>query len=233
MADTTDPPLVTDIDGTLTDDDMILDPGVGQILREWDAPVVLATGKALPYPVALCNYMGLPVTVIAENGGVTYVQATDRITYHGDREGAQAVADAYVEAGYDLGWGAVDLTNKWRETEVAVQHDAPEAPLRELAAEHGLEVVDTKYAYHVKSPEMSKGNALQSVAADLGLAATDFVAVGDSENDASTFEAVGSAIAVANADDVAIAAADHVTDARFADGFREATERVRDGEWTP
>lgn len=224
-------PLVTDVDGTLTDDDLRLDPRIGAALREWDGPVVLATGKVLPFPIALANYLGIERTVIAENGGVTYADATDELRVHGDREAAQAVADAYVGAGYDLGWGRVDLANRWRETEVIVAREQPLEPLEAIAAEHGLEVVDTQYAYHVKSPTMTKGNGLETVAEALGSDAADFVAVGDSRNDVSTFEHAGTAIAVANADDAALAAADHVTDGAFADGFFEALDRVVAGEW--
>lgn len=227
----TAPPLVTDVDGTLTDDELRLDPRMGPALREWEGLVVLATGKALPFPVALANYLGIERTVIAENGGVTFVEATDDLRVHGDREAVQAVADAYVDAGYDLGWGAADLPNRWRETEVIAARDRPLEPLEAIAAEHGLEVVDTQYAYHVKSPSLTKGMGLETVAGALGYDPTDFVAVGDSSNDVATFEAAGTAIAVANADDAALAAADNVTDATFGDGFLEALDRVSAGEW--
>ncbi|WP_181685961.1 phosphoglycolate phosphatase [Halorhabdus salina] len=224
-------PLVTDIDGTLTNDEMILDPRVGTALRAWNGPVVLATGKVLPFPIALCNYLGLQRNVIAENGGVSFVESDDEVRLHGDRKAAQKVADAYVEAGYDLGWGTADLVNRWRETEIALAHDVPVEPLEAIAAEYGLEVVDTQYAYHVKAPDMSKGNALQSIAPRLGSDTDDFVAIGDSQNDVSTFERAGTAIAVANADEAAIEAADHVTDAAFADGFLDALDRVDAGKW--
>jgi len=225
------PPLVTDVDGTLTDDELRLDPRMGPALREWEGPVVFATGKVLPFPVALANYLGIERTVIAENGGVTFVEATDDLAVHGDREAAQAVADAYVAAGYDLGWGAADLPNRWRETEVIAARDRPLEPLEAIAADHGLEVVDTQYAYHVKSPSLTKGTGLRTVADALGYDPVDFVAVGDSTNDVPTFERAGTAIAVANADDAALSAADHVTDDAFADGFLEALERVSAGEW--
>ncbi|ELK49599.1 SPP-like hydrolase, Archaeal, partial [Haloferax sp. BAB-2207] len=88
------PPLVLDIDGTLTDADGRLDPRAFEVLPAWDAPVILATGKAFPYPVSLCHYLGLPQTVIAENGGV--VLADGEVTFTGDREAAQAAADEFV-----------------------------------------------------------------------------------------------------------------------------------------
>lgn len=215
------PPLVVDIDGTLTDDQRAIDPRVFPVLRSWPSPVVVATGKAMPYPVSLCEFLGIEPNVIAENGGVV-LAGRSAVAFDGDREAASAVAEAYRDRGHDLGWGAVDLVNRWRETEIAVSLDSPLEPLAEIAAEHGLEVVDTGYAYHVKAPEMNKGTGLQTMADELGLDPASFVAIGDSENDAPTFRVVDRGIAVANADDTARTAADHVTDFGFADGFLEA-----------
>lgn len=216
------PPLAVDIDGTLTDGQGAIDHRTLPVLREWPAPVVIATGKSLPYPIGLCHFVGIEGRVIAENGGVVALAETDTLRFEGDREAAAAVADAYVEAGYSLGWRAIDFVNRWRETEIAVARDQPLAPLESIASEYGLEVVDTGYAYHVKSPDVSKGQGLEVIADELGIDPEAFLAVGDSENDVSTFEVTGEAIAVANADDAALAAADRVTDGSYADGFLEA-----------
>lgn len=215
-------PLVADIDGTLTDDKRAIDPRVLPVLRAWPAPVIIATGKAMPYPVALCEFLGLEPNVIAENGGVALTGRTGALRFTGNREAATAVVEEYQARGYSLGWGQADLVNRWRETEIAVSRDSPLGPLREIAQNQGLVVVDTGYAYHVKSPEQSKGRALAIVAEELGFAAEECLAVGDSINDASTFEVVGQSVAVANADEDAKAAADHVTPASFGDGFLEA-----------
>ena len=221
------PPIVLDIDGTLTRPDTSdgsIDPRVFDPLREWEAPVVIATGKAFPYPVALCHYIGIEPLVIAENGGV--VCARETLTIHGDGEGARSVIAELETRGHDAGWGATNLANRWRETEVAINLDAPEEILRELAAERDLKVLDTGYAYHVLSPSISKGRGLETVADVLDYQPTDFVAVGDSENDVSTFERAGTAYAVANADEKAHAAADHVTLGEAADGTLEVLETI-------
>jgi phosphoglycolate phosphatase (TIGR01487 family) len=224
------PPLVVDIDGTMTRPtgdprERSIDPRALDALHDWPAPVVVATGKAFPYPVALCGFLGIDERVVAENGGV--VLAAQEVRYAGDPDAAKAVAEAFVEAGYDLGWGPVDTANRWRETEVAVSLGAPEAPLREIASDHGMAVVDTGYAYHVVSPEVDKGEGLREVGGLLGIDPDEFVAVGDSENDAPTFEAVGRSFAVANADEAALSAADEVTDGAHADGLLEALDRLR------
>jgi phosphoglycolate phosphatase (TIGR01487 family) len=224
------PPLVVDIDGTMTRPsgnprERGIDPRAMDALRAWEAPVVVATGKAFPYPVALCAFVGIPERVVAENGGVVY--AGGEVRYLGDAEGARAVVEQYRAEGHDLGWGASDTVNRWRETEVAVSLDAPEEPLRRIADEHGLQVLDTGYAYHVLDPGVNKGEGLRAVCDLLELAPEAFVAVGDSENDAPTFEVAGRSFAVANADERAAAAADEVTDGAHADGLLEALDAVR------
>ncbi len=216
------PPLVVDIDGTLTDDRRAVDPQVFPILQGWPDTVVIATGKAMPYPVALCEFLAIEPIVIAENGGIVLIGRSDTLRVEGDRAAADAVATNYRAQGYDLGWGVADLVNRWRETEVAVSKDAPLEPLTTLAAEQGLVIVDTGYAYHVKSPDVDKGTGLVTVADGLDRPIDAFVAIGDSENDAPMFERAGRAVAVANADDAARAAADHVTDAAYSAGFIEA-----------
>jgi phosphoglycolate phosphatase (TIGR01487 family) len=218
------PPLAVDIDGTLTDDQRALDPRVMGVLRSWPAPVVLATGKAMPYPVALCEFLGMTQNVVAENGGVA-LAGRETLSIVGDRTAAEAVATEYRERGYGLGWGEADLVNRWRETELAVSREMPLAPLEEIASAHGLVVLDTGFAYHVVSPDVDKGKGLAAVASELDRSPAAFLAVGDSENDAATFEVAGRAVAVANADERARSVADHVTAAGYADGFLEAVER--------
>ena len=221
------PPLILDIDGTLTrPDGRGIDPRVFDPLREWDGPIVLSTGKATPYPIALCQFLGVPEQVIAENGGV--IVTDDRLLVVGDREASDAVAQEYTDAGFDLGWTDVDTVNRWRETELAVARSRPREPLERIATAYGLTVIDTGYAYHVCPPEQTKGRGLEIAADDLGLDLESCVAVGDSENDVSTFDRVGTSFAVANADQAAKDGADVVLDGVHATGTLEAMDRIRE-----
>jgi len=61
------------------------------------------TGKPLPYPVALAQFVGVPTRMAAENGGVMAVADTDAVAVPGNMSGAQAVVDAYRAADSDLG----------------------------------------------------------------------------------------------------------------------------------
>ena len=220
------PPLALDIDGTLTTPTGRIDPRAFELLPAWDAPVVFATGKAFPYPVALAHFLGREETVIAENGGVAYVDGETTVV--GDPDAAWAVVEAFRERGGEIGWGDGDTVNRWRETEVAVAPDADEALLREVAASvEDVEVVDTGYAFHVKSTGVSKGRALERVADALDIDPEAFVAVGDSENDASTFRVAGESYAVANADDAAREAADEVVGEEFMDGTASVLADLR------
>ncbi|WP_336021509.1 HAD hydrolase family protein [Halobellus salinisoli] len=217
-------PLALDIDGTMTRPDGGIDERLFAPLRQWEEPVVIATGKSFSYPVALCTFIGVPERVIAENGGIVLVDGD--LTVDGDASAARAVAAELREQGYPGGWPDPDMHNRWRETELSVTRDVPRDVLEELAAEHGQAIVDSGYAYHVKSPDVSKATGLRRACELLDLDPKEFVAVGDSANDAELFDLAGDAIAVANADETAIARADRQTEGSFADGVLEALESV-------
>ncbi|PSQ45960.1 phosphoglycolate phosphatase [Halobacteriales archaeon SW_7_68_16] len=218
------PPLALDIDGTLTRPGGGIDPRVFGPIREWPAPVVLATGEAFPYPVALCTFLGIAERVVAENGGVAY--ADDDLTLAGDPDAARAVAADLRAAGYDL-YGEVDTVNRWRETELAVPRDIPVDVVEAVAADHGLSVVDSEFAYHVTSPAVDKGRGLRTVADILGIDAGSFIAIGDSANDVEAFAVARRGVAVANAADEAKTAADTVTTGSHANGVLDVLDRVR------
>lgn len=218
------PPLVLDIDGTLTDGHGRIDSRVFEIVPQWEAPIVLATGKAFPYPVALCHFLGIEERVVAENGGVAY--AEDTIQFTGDRDRVDRAVEAFLDRGGDLGWGPEDTVNRWRETEVAIHLEADESLLRTVAAEFDLEVIDSGYAYHLKSPDFEKGDGLRAIADVCGYDLSSFVAIGDSENDVSTFEVVGESYAVANADERARSAADTVLEESYFDGTLSVLDKL-------
>ncbi|MFC7057079.1 phosphoglycolate phosphatase [Halovenus salina] len=218
------PPLTVDIDGTLTDDSRAVDPRVFPVLQSWPSAVVIATGKAMPYPVSLCEFLGIETRVIAENGGVVIPDRQRDVIFLADPETVESLARAYQERGHSLGWGSSDLVNRWRATELAVSRDSPLDPLVELADEYGLTVVDTGYAYHVHEASVDKGVALQRMASELDRNPGEFAFIGDSPNDVPGFEIAGTAVAVDNAPDSVKPNADYTTSKAYGGGFLEAVE---------
>ncbi|MDN4032215.1 hypothetical protein, partial [Chryseobacterium gambrini] len=79
---------------------------------------------------------------------------------------AARVVEAFEERGGVVGWSDADYPNRWRETELIVSMDADERLLRAVADEFEMEVVDTGYAYHVKTPGVEKGEGLRLVCAE-------------------------------------------------------------------
>ncbi len=218
------PPIVVDIDGTMSRPDRSIDGRVIDALRDWPALVIVATGKAFPFPVALTDFIGIPTCIIAENGGVA---ATDDTVEIMARAGAlEQFLSEYQAEGHSLGWSDANLSNRWRETEIAINYDCPREPIYEIAHNNDLQVIDSGYAYHVLDPAISKGNALETLAEILSLDLTTCVAIGDSENDVSTFHVTGQSFAVANADEKAKNAADTVTNDSYADGLFEALNQL-------
>lgn len=226
------PPLVLDIDGTLTrgqaeQGPSPIDPRLFDRLRGWAAPVILATGKAFPFPVALSQFIGLDTRIIAETGGI--ICTDHRLEVLAKTAEMDAIADVVRER-YPTAVDDNNLINRWRETELAFLREMPLDGLESIAEAYGYTVVDTGYAYHVKDANISKGLGLEHLASweDIDLAAC--VAIGDSPNDISLFERVGTAVAVDNATPPAKAAADYVTSAGQSAGTLGALDQIeRDG----
>ena len=92
------------------------------------------------------------------------------------------------------------------------------APVREMVADRfiaagsaGLTITDA-HLIQVHAPGVSKGAALESLAARLGVDRSRVMAIGDGTNDADMLRWAGTGLAVANACEEAIAAADETLD---------------------
>lgn len=89
-------------------------------------------------------------------------------------------------------------------------------------------LVNKNYQGHILeflSPAAGKWQALERVAAGVGIAAAEIVAIGDDENDLEMIRRAGLGIAMENAVAELRAAADHVTGHNAEDGVIEAIER--------
>jgi Cof subfamily protein (haloacid dehalogenase superfamily) len=75
-------------------------------------------------------------------------------------------------------------------------------------------------------PDVSKGNALVKIAAELGIKAEEVVAFGDNHNDIGMLRFAGLGVAMGNAHDEVKAEADYVTGSNAEDGVAAAIEKL-------
>ncbi|EQD36136.1 phosphoglycolate phosphatase, partial [mine drainage metagenome] len=126
--------VVTDIDGTLTDQERHLDPrAIAQVhaLEAAGLPVSLATGNALPIALALQRSLGLSGPVIAENGGVLYDPIRDptRVVRLADPRPARAAYRKLRASGLPV---RRLLTDRWRECEVVLEPSVAPSAVRRI-----------------------------------------------------------------------------------------------------
>ena len=88
------------------------------------------------------------------------------------------------------------------------------------------------FMLQVVHPSVSKQAALGTVAAELGFAAEQVMAIGDNANDAGMLKWAGIGVAMGNASDEARREADYVTDDNDADGAAKAIQKFITGPAT-
>jgi len=217
--------VVTDIDGTLTNADRRLDSRAiawAHRLEVRGFPVVLATGNVLPIALAIHRSLGLSGPIVAENGGIIYrkLDGEDRVERLADRAVALRGYRALVRAGLPV---RPLFTDRWRETEVALEPTVPVSEIRKALRGRGLPVsaIGTGYAVHLMESGAGKLSALRRALRPLGLAPADCVVLGDGDNDAGMLRAAGFGVSFASGSPAARRAARYVTHAEFGDGFVE------------
>jgi phosphoglycolate phosphatase (TIGR01487 family) len=220
--------VACDVDGTITDRHRRISVAAIGCIRDLMArgvEVVLASGNTACFMDALARMMGTSGTIIAENGGVYRVGFSGALHVEGDRSEPLA-AFKVLEAYYRKKGVALELYgDTYRFSDVAFARTVPPQEVREVMRDLGVKVLDTGFAIHLQARGISKGLALQKLAADMGIPVREFLAMGDSENDLEMIQAAGVGVAVGNASDALRAAADYVTEKGDGDGFVEAVTR--------
>ncbi|HOT94360.1 MAG TPA: phosphoglycolate phosphatase [Methanoregulaceae archaeon] len=217
--------VVTDIDGTITDGARRISlSAIREIRRLVDdgIPVVLASGNTLCFMDSIAKMIGTSGAVIAENGGVWRREYPADPVVEGDRRVTLAAFED-LRRHYAARGVALDLySHSLRHADVAFARTVPVDEVRRLLASHPVRVLDTGFAIHLQQAGITKATALSALARAMGLEPSDFLAVGDSENDVEMIREAGAGAAVGNAVPGARAAADYVATAPYGDGFVEA-----------
>jgi len=218
--------VVTDVDGTLTDEHRHLDARAFACVRrleERGVPVVLATGNVLPIALALHRFLALSGPIVAENGGVvcTFPDAGERV----ERLAGRAVALRAFRTARAAGVPVRRLfTDRWRESEVALEPGVSLAAIRRAVAGIGVRVESTGFATHLIERNAGKLPALRHALRPLGLHPSECVVLGDGDNDVAMLRAAGFGVSFPSGSPRARAAARYVTRAEFGRGFVEGVK---------
>ncbi len=217
--------VVTDVDGTLTGPDRRLDTRAMHAVRWLEShgiPVVLATGNVLPIALALHRSLGLTGPIVAENGGLVYrkVEGKDEVERLAHRPVALAAYRALRAEGLPV---RRLFTDRWRETEVAIESDVPLVQVRRALAKQKIRVqsIGTGYAIHLMERGSGKLPALRRALRPMHLRVSECVVLGDGDNDAGMLRASGFGVSFASGSPLARQAARYVARSSFAEGFVE------------
>ncbi|MCI4364627.1 MAG: phosphoglycolate phosphatase [Thermoplasmata archaeon] len=222
--------VVTDVDGTLTDASRRLDPEALRCVRALEdrqIPVVLATGNVLPIALALHRSLGLTGPIVAENGGMLWwkgADGRDRVRRLADRRPALVAYRVLRRAGLPV---RRLFTDRWRESEVALEPNVSVAAVRACVRSHPIAVESTGYAIHLMERGAGKAPALVRALAPLGWSLADAVVLGDGDNDVQMLRAAGFGVSFPSGSPRARAAADYVTKGSYSLGFVEGLKASR------
>ena len=214
--------IAVDIDGTITDTGRKLSLEAVRTLRraeEAGVPVILVTGNILCFAMAASVLIGTSGGVVAENGGVMYINEEVRVL--GDISKAER-AYSYLKEIFPV--RKVQFSDL-RVSEIALTRDVPADTVREALRGFDVEVYDTGFAIHLTDPAVNKGSSLKILLESMGIEMEDVMAIGDSENDREFIEHAGFRVAVANADPELREMADYITAAAHGEGVAEAVKR--------
>jgi len=221
--------VVADIDGTLTTPDRRLSMSAQTAVMRLEAvgiPVVVASGNVMPSARTAAYMVGATGPVVAENGGMVLYRDEkweERIERLADHRLALAAWERVHAA---LPGARRLITDRWRESEIAIEETVDIESVRRLVAGMAVTVEHTGYAIHIFDARVSKGTGVLRALELLDVPPDEAMAVGDSENDLSVFEVCGLNVAVSRTEPRLVAKAHYVARDTGGDGFFEAVSRL-------
>jgi len=219
--------ILTDVDGTITDQGRSLHTGAIEVIRELvsrGVEVVLASGNTACFMDALCRMIGTSGTFIGENGGVYRVGFPGELHIHGDQQVCLAAFQVIQKHYRDTGAHLQLLSPQYRYADVAFSRTVPPEEVEKLLADYDVRVIDTGFAIHLQAKGVNKSTAFMDLSNDLGIPAGEFLAIGDAINDVELLKAAGIGVTVANGHPEAKAVAGYIAKKGYGDGFIEAMQ---------
>lgn len=220
--------VITDIDGTLTDERRRLNTGAIEtirILQDAGIEVVLASGNTSCILKGLSKLIGTGGTFIGENGGVYRVGFDGGLQILPDRQVALNALDLLTTHYQKQGIVLEMYSPRERFADVAFARTVPVEEVRELLNGWNVSILDTNFAIHIQEAGISKGGTFRKIAELLKIPCADFLAIGDSENDTDMIQAAGMGCCVANAAHDVKKIAGYVATQPYGNGFVETMTR--------
>jgi phosphoglycolate phosphatase (TIGR01487 family) len=220
--------VVTDIDGTLTDGNRLINLSAIEKIRWLTAqniPVILASGNTSCLMHGVSRFFGASGTFIAENGGVYRIGFSGPVTVH-PLASRDLILEAFehVHSYYESKGVSLNLySHRERFSDIAFEKTMHAEEIRSILTNFHtpIAILDTGFAIHLQPDGISKGNTLQTIAKEMGLSLSNMIAVGDSVNDVEMVSAVGYGACVANSTQELKSAALFCASSEYGDGFVE------------
>ena len=218
--------VVTDIDGTLTDGDRLINLSAIEKIRWLTAqniPVILASGNTSCLMHGVSRFFGTSGTFIAENGGVYRIGFSGPVMVESPRdlilEAFEHVRSYYEKKGVPL----TLYSYHERFSDIAFAKSMPVEEIKSILTDFHTKVtvLDTGFAIHLQMDGINKGNTLEIVAKKMGLSLSNIIAIGDSINDVEMISCVGYGACVGNSTQELKSVARYCASLEYGDGFVE------------
>lgn len=216
-----------DIDGTLTENGngMIYMPAVSKMrfLEKIGYRVFFVTGRSSVEAYVLSVFLGITRVAVGENGGVVSKGPSDH-TILGNKD--------LCLKGYDLLKQCISNVDTKpvfpRLSEVVLQRTFDIEEGRNIFKEKGLklDLVDSKYAFHINELGVNKAKGLKLALEFLNIEPNEVVAIGDSETDIPVFRNCGLSIALGHSEDEVKSHSDYVVRGEEGVGLCDAIDYV-------
>lgn len=221
--------VVSDIDGTLTTPDRRLSVAGATAVMRLEAvgiPVLLASGNVMPAVRAFALMLGASGPLVAENGGMVAYRGSawkETIDILADRRVAD---EAYEHLKMKMPEVEPLLTQRWRETEIALEMGPDVDRIRNILKDFPVRVETSGYSIHIIDGRVTKGSGVRHALDLIDVPPREVLALGDSENDITMFELAGISVAVNPKDPDLPPHADYVTKWTDGDGVFEAVSQL-------
>lgn len=218
--------FAVDIDGTLTENGngMIYLPAVSKMrfLEKIGYRVFFVTGRSSVEAYVLSVFLGITRVAVGENGGVVSKGPSEH-TILGNKD--------LCLKGYEILKQSLSVDIKPvfpRLSEVVLQRTFDIEEGKNILKEKGmkLDIVDSKYAFHINELGVNKARGLNLALEFLNIEPKEVVAIGDSETDIPVFRNCGLSIALGHSDDEVKVNANHVVDGKEGVGLCDAIDYV-------